>query len=160
MSLCAATCSLEVYQEQPRGIPPTVRGYHSFDTLAERCFVIGGRTTQEALLVGNQFVCEYDAAAKQWLPPALLPNAPIPRSSHRSAVVSSNQILICGGSGRGKHRKRMDDTQVLRVGSKGLSWSRLPIPPLAKGLPTPVVQSRAMHGDPFAGQGVISSVSN
>ncbi|KAL3154078.1 hypothetical protein ABBQ32_013617 [Trebouxia sp. C0010 RCD-2024] len=127
------TDSLEFYKEQPRGIPPTVRGYHSFDALAQRCFVIGGRTTSETLLVGDQFLHEYDAAAKQWLAPKLLPHTPVSRSNHSSVVVSSNQLLICGGAGGGGRRKRMDDTQVLRLGSRGLSWSRLPIPPLPTG---------------------------
>lgn len=136
MPLCCALCSLEFYKEQPRGIPPTVRGYHSFDALAQRCFVIGGRTTSETLLVGDQFLHEYDAAAKQWLAPKLLPHTPVSRSNHSSVVVSSNQLLICGGAGGGGRRKRMDDTQVLRLGSRGLSWSRLPIPPLPTGLPS------------------------
>lgn len=138
-------CSLEIYQEQPRGIPPTVRGYHSCNALAQRCIVIGGRTTSQRLLVGDQFLHEYDAAAKQWLAPVLLPNTPIARSGHSSVVVSSNQLLICGGAGIGKHNKRMDDTQVLRLGAKGLSWSRLSIPPLPTGVPTCVGQRLYEH---------------
>ena len=123
-----------MYKEQPNGNPPTVRGYHSFDTLAQKCYVIGGRTGSDLLLSGDQFLCVYDAASNQWLPPVHLSNMPTPRSSHRSLVVSSNQLLICGGTA--KRKKRLDDTQVLRLGSRGVSWSQLCIPALPSGLQT------------------------
>ena len=127
-----ATCSLEVYKEQATGEPPTVRGYHSFDALAQKCYVTGGRSRGNLLVDKDQFVCIYDAAAKQWLPPAHLPDTPTSRSSHGSLVVSRNQLLICGGTAT--HKQRLDDTHVLKIGSKGVSWSQLCIPPLPAGL--------------------------
>lgn len=128
-------CSLQVFKLDPAGDLPTVRGYHSFHTMGHRCYVVGGRTTSEALLMGDDFVSVYDAAANEWVKP-VLPGSPTPtpRSSHRGIALGSNQILICGGTGR--HKKRLTDTQVLRLGSNGsLSWSRSCIPPLASGKP-------------------------
>lgn len=132
MSPSSETCSLEVYQEQATGEPPTVRAYHSFDALAQKCYVIGGRSRGNLLVDKDQFVCVYDAATKQWLPSTHLPNPPISRSSHGSLAVSRNQLLICGGTAT--HKQRLDDTHVLKIGSKGMSWSRLCIPPLPTGL--------------------------
>lgn len=124
--------SLEVYKEQAAGQPPTVRGYHSFDALAHKCCVVGGRRGGELLMDKEQFVCVYDAAAKQWLPPVHLPNLPTPRTSHGSLVVSRNQLLICGGTA--SYKQRLDNTHVLKIESKRMSWSRVRIPPLPTGL--------------------------
>ena len=132
MNPSSATCSLEVYKEQATGEAPTVRGYHSFDALAQKCYVTGGRSRGNLLVDKDQFVCIYDAATKQWLPPAHLPDTPTSRSSHGSLVVSRNQLLICGGTAT--HKQRLDDTHVLKIGSKGVSWSQLCIPPLPAGL--------------------------
>ena len=127
-----STCSLEVYKEQATGEAPTVRGYHSFDALAQKCYVIGGRSRGNLLVDREQFVCVYDAATKHWLPHAHVTDSPTSRSSHGSLAVSRNQLLICGGTAT--HKQRLDDTHVLKVGAKGISWSQLRIPPLPTGL--------------------------
>lgn len=121
-----------MYKEQATGQPPTVRGYHSFDALAHKCCVVGGRRGGDLLMDKEQFVRVYDAAAKQWLPPVHLPNLPTPRTSHGSLVVSRNQLLICGGTA--SFKQRLDDTHVLKAESKRMSWSRVRIPPLPTGL--------------------------
>ena len=128
-------CSLQVVKLDPAGNLPTVRGYHSFHTMGQRCYVVGGRTTSELLLMGDQFVGVYDAATNQWVESVLGSNpSPTPRSSHRGIALSSNQILICGGTGR--HKKRLRDTQVLRLGSNGvLTWSHTCVPSLGSGKP-------------------------
>ncbi|KAL0017887.1 hypothetical protein WJX77_010733 [Trebouxia sp. C0004] len=124
--------TLTVEQVQPHGTLPTARAYHTFNTMGNKCFVVGGRTTQNTLLAGDQLLCMYDVATNQWMPPGSVSGSFPIRSSHRGIVIGGNQLVICGGAGQGK--LRMNDTSVLKQGSHGhLSWRRLSVSPFQPG---------------------------
>lgn len=119
-------------QVQPQGTPPTARAYHTFNTMGDKCFVVGGRTTQSTLLARDQVLCMYDVTNKQWVSPGSVSGSFPARSSHRGIVVGGNQLVICGGAGQGK--LRMNDSSVLKQGSNGhLSWRRLSVSPFQPG---------------------------
>ncbi|KAA6419371.1 MAG: hypothetical protein FRX49_10630 [Trebouxia sp. A1-2] len=123
---------LTVEQVQPHGSLPTARAYHTFNTMGNKCFVVGGRTTQNTLLAGDQLLCMYDAATNQWMSPGPVSGSFPARSSHRGVVIGGNQLVICGGTGQGK--LRMNDTSVLKQASKGhLSWRCLSVSPFQPG---------------------------
>ncbi|DBA77268.1 TPA: hypothetical protein ACH3X2_008463 [Trebouxia sp. C0005] len=124
--------TLTVEQVQPHGSLPTARAYHTFNTMGNKCFVVGGRTTQNTLLAGDQLLCMYDAATNQWMSPGPVSGSFPARSSHRGVVIGGNQLVICGGTGQGK--LRMNDTSVLKQASKGhLSWRCLSVSPFQPG---------------------------
>ncbi len=117
---------------QPKGTPPTARAYHSFNAIGHKCYVVGGRTSGDNLLVGDQLLCVYEVATNQWVSPGAVSGSLNPRSSHKGVVVGGNQLVICGGAGTRK--LRMDDTYVLKQCSKGqLSWRRLAVTPFQTG---------------------------
>jgi len=121
-----------VEQVQPHGTLPTARAYHTFNTMGNNCFVVGGRTTQNTLLAGDHLVCMYDVATNQWMSPGPVSGTFPARSSHRGIVIGGNQLVICGGTGQGK--LRMNDTSVLKQASNGqLSWRRLSVSPFQPG---------------------------
>ena len=100
--------------------------------MGDSCYAVGGRTTKDVLLTGEHFVCIYDAAANQWMKPAKLRNSPTPRTSHTSVVVGSNQLVICGGVA--KHKHRLNDSQVLSTRADGcLAWSQPALSPFTSG---------------------------
>ena len=100
--------------------------------MGNNCYVVGGRTSQETLLVGEDFLCVYDVIANRWELPGAVTGSLVPRSSHKGIVTGGNQLIICGGAGKAK--LRMDDTYVLKLGSKGqLSWRRVQVAPFTTG---------------------------
>jgi len=106
-----------VEQVQPHGPLPTARAYHTFNTMGNKCFVVGGRTTQNTLLTRDELLCMYDVATNQWVSPGPVSGTFPARSSHRGIVIGGNQLVICGGTGQGK--VRMNDTSVLKQASNG-----------------------------------------
>ena len=120
-------------QVQPLGTLPTARAYHTFNTMGNKCFVVGGRTTQNTLLMRDELLCMYDVATNQWMSPGAVAGTFSARSSHRGIVIGGNQLVICGGTGQGK--VRMNDTSVLKQASNGqLSWRRLSVSPFQPGV--------------------------
>ena len=52
--------------------------------MANRCYVLGGRTSDSTLVKDKEFVACFDVASSQWVPIAGIRGlAPRPRSSHR-----------------------------------------------------------------------------
>ncbi|DBA99644.1 TPA: hypothetical protein ACH3X3_012208 [Trebouxia sp. C0006] len=124
--------TLTVEQVQPHGPLPTARAYHTFNTMGNKCFVVGGRTTQNTLLARDELLCMYDVATNQWVSPGPVSGTFPARSSHRGIVIGGNQLVICGGTGQGK--VRMNDTSVLKQASNGqLSWRRPSVSPFQPG---------------------------
>ena len=120
-------------QVQPLGTLPTARAYHTFNTMGNKCFVVGGRTTQNTLLTRDELLCMYDVATNQWMSPGAVAGTFSARSSHRGIVIGGNQLVICGGTGQGK--VRMNDTSVLKQASNGqLSWRRPSVSPFQPGV--------------------------
>ena len=100
--------------------------------MGDKCYVVGGRTSQETLLGDDQLLCVYDVATNEWVSAGPVSGSLPARSSHRGVVVRGSHLLICGGAGKSK--LRMDDTHVLKHGSNGqLSWRRLSVAPFQPG---------------------------
>ena len=112
MNSVTCFCSLTVERIEPQGVPPTIRAYHSFSILGNRCYVIGGRTSNETLIVGDEIVRVYDVATHQWTAD-IASGSFSTRSNHKAVEVSRDQLVITGGTG--KLKSKMADTQIQKV---------------------------------------------
>ena len=75
---------LEATRVKAEGVPPQRRGYFDACTVGTCCYIVGGRTSRNALIKDSQFVACYDAASDRWVPFAGFRGAPpCARSSHR-----------------------------------------------------------------------------
>ena len=125
-------CSLVVERLHPSGEAPTPRAYHTFNAMGNKCYVVGGRTTEDSLIKGSQMLRVYDVVANDWTCPDAASGSLSCRSSHKAVVVGRNRLILCGGSGKSK--LRMDDTHLLRLDSEGrLSWRALSVSPFSTG---------------------------
>ena len=99
--------------------------------LGNRCYVIGGRTSNETLIVGDEIVRVYDVATNQWTAD-VASGSFTARSNHKAVEVSRDQLVITGGTG--KLKSKMADTQILKVASNGqMSWQRNALTPFETG---------------------------
>lgn len=128
---------------------PSPRGYHTFTTLGQRCYIIGGRTEDQEMVRGKEMVAVYDPSSNTWLLPHNIAGPPPAlRSSHR-AVAYGDCIVMYGGvseaaalpaaeaataGGKQGHQaqrhahssQRLDDLQALHVQPRGkLNWTCL-----------------------------------
>ena len=66
------------------GVAPEARGYHSFHTVEDCCYVVGGRGGNQLPVPQEQFVACFHAKQSQWLPvQEIKGQAPPPVSSVR-----------------------------------------------------------------------------
>ena len=66
------------------GVAPEARGYHSFHTVGDCCYVVGGRGGNQLPVPQEQFVACFHAKQSQWLPvQEIKGQAPPPVSSVR-----------------------------------------------------------------------------